>query len=108
MRRPRRLLRVALNLRPLPKLSRVGPQLPVGVGLTGPEEARWRVFVSDVERDELVHREPAVQVGHGAFKRPRILPAARRLRYHSFYRFLGGAGAADVVARELTRRDIWP
>ena len=38
----------------------------------------------DVEPNRLVHREPAVQVGHGAFKRRRILPAARRLRFHGF------------------------
>ena len=69
--------------RPLPKLSHVGPQLPVAVGPTGLDEARWGVLVVDDEPNELVHCEPAVQVGHGAFKRPRILPAARRLRFHS-------------------------
>ena len=39
-----------------------------------------------VEPNKLVHREPRVQVGHPAFKRHRILSAARRLRFHIFRR----------------------
>ncbi len=63
---------------------RVGPQLPLTIGLTGLDNAGRRMLVIDVEPNKLVHREPPVQVGHGAFKQPRILPAARRLRFHSF------------------------
>ncbi len=65
---------------------RIGPQLPAAVGPTGLDEARRRVRVIDVEQHRLVHREPPVQVGHGAFKRPRALPAAWRPRFHSFCR----------------------
>ena len=63
-----------------------GPQLPVAVGLTGLDNTGQRMLVIDVEPNKLVHRDPPVQVGHGVFKRPRILPAARRLRFHSFCR----------------------
>ena len=73
----------ALHLKPLPKLVYVGPLLPEAVGLTGMDEARQRLLVLDVEPDKLVHREPPVQVDHGAFKRARILSAARMLRFHS-------------------------
>ena len=34
-----------------------------------------RMLVIDVEPNKLVHREPPVQVSHGAFKYPRILRA---------------------------------
>ena len=76
--------RSVLYIEPLSKLAHVGPQLPVAVGLTGLVEARWRVFVIYDEPNELVHCELAVQVGHGAFNRPRNLPAARRLQSHTF------------------------
>ena len=60
-----------------------GPQLPVAVRLTGLDNTGQRMLVIDVEPSKLVHREPPMQVSHGAFKRLRILPAARRLRFHS-------------------------
>lgn len=84
MRRPRRLLRAVLNLRPLPKLSHVGPQLPVALGLTGLDKRGQRMLVNDVEPNKVVRYEPPVQVSHVAVKQPRMLPATPRLRFHSF------------------------
>ena len=55
---------------------RIDPQLPVAVGLTGLDNTSQRMLVIDVEPNKLVHREPPVKEGHGAFKRPQILPAA--------------------------------
>ena len=64
-------------------------QLPVAGGLTGLDNTDQRMLVIGVEPNKLVHREPSGQVSHGAFKRPRILPAARRLRFHSFCQVIG-------------------
>ena len=80
----------ALCLEPFPKSARVGRQLSVAVGLTGLDDTGHRMLVIDVEPNKLVHREPPVPVCHGAFKRARILPAARRLRFHSFCRLKKG------------------
>ena len=91
---------------------RVGPQPPVAVGLTGLDNTGQRMVVNDVEPNKVVYREPAVQVGHGAFRRPRIRPAARRLRFHKLCRFkslergcieadiqhCGGYGQVDIGA----------
>ena len=63
-----------------------------GRGLTGLGNTGQRMLVIDVEPNKLVHRESPVQVTHGAFKRPRILPAARRLRFHSLCRLNRGSG----------------
>ncbi len=83
-RRPRWLLSPALNLGPLPTLSHVGPPLRGAVGPSGLDNKGQRLPVIDVEPNKSVHCKPPVQVGHGAFNRPRILLAARRLRFHSF------------------------
>ena len=82
-RRPRWLLSPALNLGPLPTLSHVGPPLRGAVGPSGLDNKGQRLPVIDVEPNKFVHCKPPVQVGHWAFKRPRILRAARRLRFHS-------------------------
>ncbi len=58
------------------------------VGLAGLDNTGHRMHVIDVEPNKLVHREPPLEVGHGAFERTRILPAAWRLRFHSFCRFI--------------------
>ena len=65
---------------------RVGPQPPGAVGLTRLDDIGRRMFVINVEPNEPAYCELPVQVGHGAFKRPRILTAARWLRFHSFCR----------------------
>ena len=60
--------RSPLHLKPLPKLAHIGPQLSVAVGLTGLDNTGRRMPVIDVEANQLVHREPAVQVGSLRYK----------------------------------------
>ena len=48
-----------------------GNRCPFPPGTVSVDDARLLMLVIDVEPNKLVHRQPPVQVGHGAFKRDR-------------------------------------
>ncbi len=56
---------------------------PLGAGGMG---EIYRTKDTRLKRDKLVHQEPPVEVGRAAFKQPRILPVAQRLRCDSLFR----------------------
>lgn len=76
--------RLALHVKPLPKLADLVPQLPVVVSLTGLDNIAQRTLVIDIEPQTCPSCESPVQVSRGVFKLPRILHAAGRLWFHCF------------------------
>lgn len=90
---PPRIAGLSLCHKPFSKCAHLGPQLGVTIGPTCLGEARQRMLVIDVEPNRLVHRKPAVQVGHDlrGLLRGGMPEADIAVRIESFWRGRGSS-----------------